>query len=296
MYSKINYSIVGLFVLLFGAGMIWFAFWLAKYNTQDQYDTYRIEMKESVGGLSEDATVKLHGIDVGKIAKMSINPKNVEVVEILLNIKKGIIIKEDMVAHTEMFGVTGLLSIEIDGGTNKAKILKPSDSYIPTIKTEASYISKLSDDVSVLNTQTKKLLSDKNIEEFTKTLENLQQITSRGEAVELKAIESMTKLDHTLVELQSSMKTISNDFTSLKDTINPTANSILDTSKNFNRVTLSVEKSLNRGDYNLKKILEPMTTDMQSLSGQVDSLAKQLKQSPSDVIFKSRKQIQGPGE
>ncbi len=296
MYNKINYSIVGIFVLLFGAGMIWFALWLAKYNTQDEYDTYKIEMRESVAGLSEDASVKLHGMDVGKIKEMRIDPKNIEVVDIYLNINKGTIIKDDMVAHTQMFGVTGLLSIEIDGGTNMANTLRPTDTHIPIIKTEASYFSKLSDDVKILNAQGKKILSDKNIEAFAKTLENLEKITSKGQEVELKAISTMNEIDHALIELNISMKKISNDFASLKDSINPTAENLLTTSRDFNRVTLKVEKSLDRGDYNLKKILEPMTVDMQVLSGQIDDLAGGLKESPSDLLFKSRKPIKGPGE
>ncbi len=296
MYNKINYSIVGSFVLLFGAGMIWFAIWLAKYSTQDQYDTYKIEMRESVAGLSKDASVKLHGMDVGKIKQMRINPNNIEVVDIFLSIKKGTIIKDDMAAHTQMFGVTGLLSIEIDGGTNIAKTLHPTDTYIPIIKTEASYLSKLSDDVNIINAQGKKILSDKNIEAFAKTLEHLEKITSRGEAVEIKAIKTMNEIDYALMELNVSMKKISNDFSSLKDTINPTAENLLVTSRDFNRVTLKVEKSLDRGDYNLKKILEPMTVDIQTLSGQIDDVAGGLKESPSDLLFKSRKPNKGPGE
>ena len=285
MYNRINYSIVGIFVLLFGTGMILFAFWLAKYGTQDQYDTYKIEMRESVAGLSNDATVKLHGVDVGKIKQMGIDPKNIEVVEILLYIKKGTVIKEDMAAHTQMYGVTGILSIEIDGGTNGAKTLQPTDTYIPIIKTEPSYISKLNSElekVSVLLDQSKKLLSDKNIQNFEKTLDHLEKITSKGEAVELKAIDSMTEIDQTFKELRVSTKSMTNSFEG--------------TAKDFDRVTLKVEKSLDRGDYNLKNILEPVVVDIHVLSGQVDDLAGELKQSPRDLLFKSRKPTRGPGE
>ena len=134
MYSKVNYTIVGIFVLLFGAAMVWFAFWLAKYGLEEKFDTYRLEMKESVAGLSIDSNVKLHGVNIGKVDTIQINPKNIEMVEILVKIKQGIPIKEDMVAHTQMFGVTGLLSIEIEGGTNAAKTLVSTKKYIPLIK------------------------------------------------------------------------------------------------------------------------------------------------------------------
>ncbi len=285
MYNRINYTVVGIFVLLFSVGMAWFAFWLAKYGIQDKYDVYRIEIKESVTGLSEDAAVKLRGVNIGRVKQIRINPNNIEVVEILLEIKKGTVIKEDMTAHTQMFGVTGLLSIEIDGGTNSAKMLKPSATYIPTIKTRLSYISKLNEEVekvSALLDRSKKLLSDKNIQNFEKTLENLEKISSRGEEMENKAIDSMKQLDGTLGELKISIKTMSDSFEK--------------SSKDINRVTLKVENGLDRGDYNLRNILEPMTTDLQALSNQVNDLTGELRQSPSDLLFKSRQPVKGPGE
>ena len=133
MYSRVNYTIVGIFVLLFGAGVVLFGFWLAKYGLHESYDTYKIEMKESVSGLSKDSSVKLHGVDVGHVSQIEINPKHVDTIDIYIQIKKGVVIKEDMFATTEMIGVTGLLSIEIHGGTDTAKTLHPTDDYVPVI-------------------------------------------------------------------------------------------------------------------------------------------------------------------
>ena len=76
MYSKVNYTVVGVFVLLFGIGVVWFAFWLGKYGMEDEYYTYKLEMSDSVSGLSEDADVMLRGVDIGRVTKIQINPKN----------------------------------------------------------------------------------------------------------------------------------------------------------------------------------------------------------------------------
>jgi len=67
MYSRVNYTIVGIFVLLFGIGTVLFSFWLAKYGFRQPYDTYRLYMYESVSGLSKDSIVKLRGVDVGRV-------------------------------------------------------------------------------------------------------------------------------------------------------------------------------------------------------------------------------------
>ncbi len=310
MYNKINYTVVGIFVLLLSAGMIWFAFWLARWGLQDEYDVYKIEIHESVSGLSKDASVKIRGVDVGRVQSIRINPENIEAVEIFLEIKKGTPIKEDMVAHTQMFGVTGLLSIEIDGGTNEAKTLTPTKTYIPIIQTKTSYVTRISDSIgdiadslSEFLVQTKKLISDKNIQAIENTLDHVEKITSRGEALEIKVIDSLTQLDQTLQELRGSMKDITHsfdgatkDFASMKEKINPLSEELLTTAKRFDGLMFKVEKSLDRGDYNIKNILEPVLVDIQILSAQINDLAQQLKQSPSDVLFKARKPLKGPGE
>ncbi len=317
MYSRINYTIVGIFVLIFTTGMVWFAFWLAKYGLQQEFDYYKIQMSESVSGLSKDSTVKLRGVDVGSVSEIRINPKDVEKVELVLKINKGTPIKEDMVAFTEMYGITGISYIQIGGGTNESKLLISRDGEMPTISTSASLMNKLgsnlgnlSDRLSLLLEQSTKLFSDQNVATMGRILDNVEKVTARGEEVEQKAIASLDEVDITLKEFRGFMdkintkfsevttdfKQMQKDFASIKKVTNPTIDKLMETSKNFNRVTLKVEKSLDRGDYNLKKIFEPMLVDIEILSHQINDLAQQLEQSPNDLLFKTRKPRRGPGE
>ncbi len=317
MYSKVNYTIVGIFVLLFSAGLVWFAFWLAKYGLQEKYDTYKLEMKESIAGLSKDSNVKLHGVDVGRVSEIRINPQNIETVEIFLKIEEGIPIKEDMTASTQMLGVTGLLSIDIDGGSNEAKTLEPTETYIPLIKTKPSLVSKLTNSLGglgnrleVLLIQSEKLLSDEYIQSVGKVLDNVEVLTQKGEVVEDKAITSLEEVDVTLQEFRVSMdninekfekatrdfKQMQKDFASIKEVSIPTIDKLFQTSKDFRRVTLKFEKSLDRGDYNLRKMLEPVLVEVQILSNQLNTMSRKLGENPSDLLFKSRKSRGGPGE
>jgi phospholipid/cholesterol/gamma-HCH transport system substrate-binding protein len=317
MYSKVNYTIVGIFVVLFSIGMFWFAFWLAKYGLQEDYKLYKIEMKDSIAGLAKDSSVKLHGVDIGRVSEIRINPKDIEKIDILVQIKEGVPIKEDMVASTQMLGVTGLLSIEIHGGTNEAKTLVPTDEYIPVIKSKPSLLSKLTNSLGGLSekltnllTRSESLLSDKNLENVSNILENVEKISAKGEEVELKAIDSMKEVDTTLQEFRVSMDNINKkftqatedfkqmqiDFAEIKGVTIPTVDKLFQTTTDFRRVTLKFEKSLDRGDYNLKKMLEPMLIDIQILSNQINSMTRELSQNPSELLFKSRKSRRGPGE
>jgi len=317
MYSKVNYTIVGLFVVIFTIGMAWFAFWLAKYGLHEEYHTYKIEMKDSIAGLSKDSSVKLHGVDIGRVSKIRIDPNDITKVNIFVDIEKEVTIKEDMVASTQMLGVTGLLSIEIHGGTNAAKTLIPTETFVPVIKSKPSLLSKLShslgglsENLTSLLARSEALLSDKNLVSVGKILDNVEKVTAGGEAVELKAIASMKELDVTLEAFRVSMKNINTkfteatndfkamqvDFKEIKEVTVPTVEKLMQTSKNFNRVTLKFEKSLDRGDYNLKKILEPMLVEIQILSNQLNSMTREISQNPSELLFKSRESRRGPGE
>ena len=317
MYSRVNYTIVGIFVLLFGAGLVWFAFWLAKYGIHREFDTYKLLMTESVSGLSKDSVVKLRGVDIGRVSEIRIDPENIERIEIFLKIKRGIPIKENMVAHTQMLGVTGLLSIEIDGGTNSAKTLKPTADHIPVIPTAPSWFTKttkgiggLAERLNILLEKSQKLFNDKNIETLGKILDNTEVLTAKGKEVEEKAIVSLEEVDMTLREFRSSMLNLTKrfeeatkdfeymrkDFGDIKKVTVPTVEKLMQTVRNFNRVTLKVEKSLDRGDYNVKKIFEPLLVDIGIVSNQINDLAREFEQSPSDVLFKSRRKRQGPGE
>ena len=310
MYSKVNYTIVGLFVLFFGIAMVWFAFWLAKYGLDEEFDTYRLEMKESVAGLSMDSNVKLHGVNVGIVSNIRINPENIEIVEILVKIKQGLPIKEDMVAQTKMFGVTGLLSIEIDGGTNSAKTLVPTEEYIPLIQTKPSLLSTLSNSIGGLSeklenllAQSEKLLSDHNVETLGNILDNTEKITAKGEVLEDKVMVtldefrvSMDNINTKFTEATTDFKEMQKDFAEMKEATLPALDTLREGGKNFNRVTLKIEKSIDRGDYNLKKILEPMLVDVEILLNQINTMSQSLESNPSDLLFKSRKSRRGPGE
>lgn len=302
--------VVGIFVLLFGVGMVLFAFWLANYGLYKEFDIYKLEMKESVTGLSQDSSVKLRGVDIGRVSEIRINPENIEEVEIFLKIDKNIPIKEDMIASTQMFGITGLLSINIEGGTNEAKTLEPTRNYIPTIKTAPSFVAKLSETVGGVGDRLSILLSKKNIETLGRIFDNFEKAIAKAEELEQKAISSLDEVNGTLEEFRISMadlnikfaeaatdfKQIQKDFSDIKKAGIPAIDKLMETSKNFNRVTLKVGKSLDRGDYNLKKIFEPVLIEVQILSNQINTMSRELEQNPSALLFKSRKSRRGPGE
>ena len=56
MESRVNYTYIGIFVVIFSIGLIAFAFWLGKYGQdENDYRRFHVYLTESVSGLSPDA-------------------------------------------------------------------------------------------------------------------------------------------------------------------------------------------------------------------------------------------------
>jgi phospholipid/cholesterol/gamma-HCH transport system substrate-binding protein len=140
------------------------------------------------------------------------------------------------------------------------------------------------------------LLSDENIENFSKTLANIEKITAKGTGLEDKLADTLEKFDKQLVNYNTNVRRLIDDFSQIKGVSVTAIEKFTQTSRNFNRLTLKVEKSLDRGDYNMRNILAPMMVEINILSEQVNDIAKEFKESPSDIFFKSRKHRRGPGE
>ena len=68
-----RYFIEGLFIIGLLAGMAFFFVWLANSGKRDDV-LYRIHFAESVSGLALGDSVKFHGVDVGTVRKMVLDP------------------------------------------------------------------------------------------------------------------------------------------------------------------------------------------------------------------------------
>ena len=303
MYNRINYTVVGFFVVLLGVGAVLFAFWLARYGFEQKYDLYKVYFTESISGLSKDSPVKLHGVEVGRVRDIRIDPADIERVEVLLAIRRGVPIKADMVAHTTMLGVTGLLSIDIEGGSNGAPTLKPKNGRIPVIQTAPSWLHTAKKDlgglVERLNTLSDKfsrLLTPQNIDAFSRTLAHIEEASAKSVDM-IEEINATARVYREAAQdMRRKLSKALDGFDAMQQEVTPLMRTLKKAAKDFDRLSRKVEVSLNRGDYNIQKIFEPMLVDMHMLSDDLRDLIRHIEASPSDFLFKSRRQRKGPGE
>jgi len=145
MDDKVNYGLVGAFVLVLGAVLVAAALWLAAgLGGKQAMDPYQAVIQESVAGLNVDAPVKYLGVDVGKVAHIGIDPQNSQQVRLHFQIARGTPIKSDSVAVLKTQGLTGIAYVELSGGSAGAQPLKPGpDGAAPTIPFKLSLGARL---------------------------------------------------------------------------------------------------------------------------------------------------------
>ena len=157
-----RYLIVGIFVsmtLLMFVGII---IWLAGTHGFNHYDRYTVYFTDPVGGLTEDATVKYKGVDVGKVLALRLLPEKAELIKVDIEVKDGTPVAADTQVKIEMAGITGQSYLEMStANPDKPPPQLPDERY-PVLKGSGSQLSKLLDDLSGVSKQMQGTLSSIN--------------------------------------------------------------------------------------------------------------------------------------
>jgi phospholipid/cholesterol/gamma-HCH transport system substrate-binding protein len=186
MEAKFSYAVVGFFVLVLGAVLIGGVLWVSSGRYYGKsYVPYRTYMTDSVAGLNLNAPVKYHGVDVGFVRRIALNPANTEQVELTLAILHGTPVKDDTVAIMETQGLTGIAYVELTGGSKDAPLLTPQRGEdVPVIKSGPSLLTRFETAIyGALAGLTRAtdtfnaLLSDDNRRAFAETLADLRTVS-----------------------------------------------------------------------------------------------------------------------
>ena len=117
-----RYFFEGLFIISFALAAVLAFVWLSRAGHRDDV-TYRIHFTESVSGMSLGDPVKFRGVDVGSVKSMALNASDPRRVEVDVRLRKEAPVKTDTKATLKLKGITGVVLIELDGGTPNAELL-----------------------------------------------------------------------------------------------------------------------------------------------------------------------------
>ncbi len=175
MEPRVNYALVGLFVLVLTGVFLVTTLWLVGVGPTADYRTYAVYPPESVAGITAESLVKFQGVDVGKVREAGIvtdsgpdgkpdSPAGNESpnsagfggsegagegarprIRLLIDVRREVTIRADTTARLATQGLTGLLYfIELRGGEGTSPPLEaaPGAPY-PVIQAELSDLARL---------------------------------------------------------------------------------------------------------------------------------------------------------
>lgn len=307
MDSKVNYTIVGLFVILLGATLVVLIFWLTSLKHREVYDIYIVYMHEEVSGLNAQSPVRYNGVKVGYVQSIQLNPKDPQQVMLVLKIQEGTPITTSTIATLMAEGITGLDYIGLKALTAEAPPLeaKPGEKY-PVIPSEPSLLLKLSTalqevtkTVGDLSANISKVFDEKNREAIRESLANTAKITStiaenskNIDAIMVSTKKLLTNSAQASKDLPDIMKQLKATLASVKavaNKLNNAGNSVVVTMRDTRTAVQNVSQQL-------VPSTQQLLTQLNDVAGNLKQLSAELQHNPSILVRGKYPSPPGPGE
>lgn len=286
METKVNFAVVGAFVLLLGAALIGGVLWLSSEKSyRKAFDTYLVYMEESVSGLNPDAPVRYRGVQVGRVRHVALAPGNVEKVELTLDIERGTPIKQDTVAVLRTQGLTGIAHVELEGGTRDSPPLRAlaGENY-PVIPAGPSLLVRMEDAVTTL------------MDSLTRSTENMNALLDEGNRASLKqTLASLALVSRTLA---ARSEAIDAGVANAARTMENTARLSGEMSGLVERIRRSAEafdRMSNEGSSAMPETRQ-LIAELRELTGSLRRFSDQLERNPAILVHGKPAAKAGPGE
>ena len=320
MDTKVNYVIVGAFVAVLGAAVLAVVLWLGKSDYRGAYDRYYAYMRESVAGLSVNSTVRYRGVEVGRVKDIVLNPENPEEVRLTLDILHATPIKTDTVAVLETQGLTGLATVNLNGGSRDAPTLEvaPGQEY-PVINTGSSLFFRLDMAISRLLSEQglTKLLANantlsqnatavldednratlkqilKDLSDITRTVADHSELVDKGLVSASQAAENVARMTETM----------NKQMPALLERINKSAVALQAMTEELAHTGRAVRSAVQESRPDVEQFTRQtlsetgaLVTELRTLAGTLQRVARQLEQEPSSLVLGEKALQRGPGE
>ena len=311
MEPKVNYVVVGAFVILLGVLLIAVMLWLGKGFDQAVYDRYYAFMEESVAGLSINASVKYRGVEVGAVKEIMLNPDNPEQVRLTLDIVRGTPIKEDTIAILDVQGLTGLAIVDLTGGSRDSPALtsKPGEHY-PVIKTGPSLLRRFDQAATRLLTNMNRvtdkinaLLDEKNQEAISQLLTAMSDLSRILAARKQQFNAGITNAAQTMEYLARTTKIMNEEMPLLIERMYGSTESLEAMADKVGKAGSAIGSVVEESRPGIEQFsrqtvneLTALVSELRQLTATMQRTAQQLEQEPNSIIFGRTPPPKGPGE
>jgi phospholipid/cholesterol/gamma-HCH transport system substrate-binding protein len=298
-----NYVAVGAFVLLVIAMAVSFVFWYTDQRDKHSYQRYEIYFQGSVNGITAGSPVRYLGVDVGKVARIMLDPKQPNRVEVLADIDSSAPIEERTRASLSLQGITGLLFVDLKQDP-KAVVstgaLPQGDRY-PIIRSAPSDFDVLLSNLPALTTHLVDLadrftqvFSDENVRALKVTLQNAQAASESlpGAVHEVQGL--VADVRRTTQEIQGAATDLHAVITHSSPDLEAALANIRRVSDNLADTTQRLDAFVNQNEPNFARFTQQSLPEFEQLlresrqaARDFRDLSRSLKQNPSQLIYES---------
>ncbi len=308
METKANHVLIGAFTLVVAVLGLLFAMWAAKAISDRHWDEYEIVFTEAVTGLSRGGVVQYNGIGVGEVHELFLDREDPSRVIAHVRVAANTPVKTDTVARLAFVGITGIVQIQLTGGSAESPMLRDGVEHgqRPRIRAEISAFAKLLASSEVITTtgsdvlvRLNRMLDDETVAHFSKTMANLEQITGtlaaeRGEMAQLlrDARSSAERLDRVLKAAEGSMggvgrsvAVLDRDLPEILAKLDRSLTEFESLSRHANALVAENRNAVQQfGQSGLPQV-GPTLAELRSLLRQLNRVAAKIEDSPSNAIL-----------
>lgn len=177
-----NYTLIGLFVVALASTVVVLSLWLIGDTGRGETATYLVYLEESVSGLEPNSRVRMQGVPVGYVQSITLDPVDPQQVRVRIELARGTPVRADTEATLRNEGLTGLMRLELTGGSPGAgPLTRREDESFPVIRYRPSLLASLEGGVDagvaaieVLSHQIQRSLTDENVDALTDSLHDLR--------------------------------------------------------------------------------------------------------------------------
>ena len=188
MESRAHALMAGLFTVILLAAMIATALWFK--GDSGERVPYVLVSESSVSGLNVQASVRLRGVEVGKVTDIRFDSKNPRRILVTILVDRGTPITKGTFAELASQGVTGLAYVQLDEGPSYSAQLATSAHAPAQIELRPSFFERVSSSGQDLleggtevTRRLNQLLDDKNQQQLLRTLGQIEAASARVTAL-----------------------------------------------------------------------------------------------------------------
>lgn len=300
MDREANYAAVGLFVVLAAALAVAFVLWYSDTGDRREYRRYEVYFGGSVSGLNEGSTVRYLGVNVGRVAKIRLDPRNGQRVLVLVDIDAAAPVNQRTIARLSFQGITGLLFIDLAEDDGRAAMAPAVESaHYPVIRSVQSdfdaFVSGLPGLVAqatAATTRINRLLADDNLQNVGRTLRNVELASRALPDTVADAQALMQDLRATAAEMRQAaagasalVREAGPKLADASSQVQVTAANLARTSARLDRFLAEHEQDLSRFTGQGLAELEALLRESREAAREFRRLSHSLNEDPSRLLY-----------